>query len=239
MSALKKPPSAPPLNRDEIPRSAALLNMRLKELAEFCAPMRLSEADGFLAGIAVCPEPVSIEEWLPAILNLQPAEKVEAFLDPDLAESFAGLLLEGFNRVSDEMAGGAYLPIANADARDGEEFWHLWISGFAKAMALRPASWDRFALGDDLTRNALKGLRNLIKLQQRGGDLPAGDDSAMAALAPMLIPIWVGFLHSWLRSGSSAEYFEPPDFRPTAAPGRNDPCSCGSGKKYKKCCYLA
>jgi len=21
-------------------------------------------------------------------------------------------------------------------------------------------------------------------------------------------------------------------------PGRNDPCSCGSGKKYKKCCAL-
>jgi len=21
-----------------------------------------------------------------------------------------------------------------------------------------------------------------------------------------------------------------------AAPGRNDPCPCGSGKKYKKCC---
>jgi uncharacterized protein YecA (UPF0149 family) len=21
-------------------------------------------------------------------------------------------------------------------------------------------------------------------------------------------------------------------------PGRNDPCSCGSGKKYKKCCGL-
>jgi len=21
--------------------------------------------------------------------------------------------------------------------------------------------------------------------------------------------------------------------------GRNDPCACGSGKKYKKCCYLA
>ncbi|MGH7393345.1 MAG: SEC-C metal-binding domain-containing protein, partial [Candidatus Rokuibacteriota bacterium] len=20
--------------------------------------------------------------------------------------------------------------------------------------------------------------------------------------------------------------------------GRNDPCPCGSGKKYKKCCYL-
>jgi uncharacterized protein YecA (UPF0149 family) len=22
------------------------------------------------------------------------------------------------------------------------------------------------------------------------------------------------------------------------APGRNDPCPCGSGKKYKKCCFV-
>ncbi len=25
----------------------------------------------------------------------------------------------------------------------------------------------------------------------------------------------------------------------TSMPGRNDPCSCGSGKKYKKCCGKA
>jgi len=38
----------------------------------------------------------------------------------------------------------------------------------------------------------------------------------------------------------------PPAARPSAAPrtatgekvGRNDPCPCGSGKKYKRCCYL-
>lgn len=23
-----------------------------------------------------------------------------------------------------------------------------------------------------------------------------------------------------------------------SSPGRNDPCSCGSGKKYKRCCYM-
>jgi preprotein translocase subunit SecA len=45
-----------------------------------------------------------------------------------------------------------------------------------------------------------------------------------------------------LESGRHA----PPAARPTPAPrtatgekvGRNDPCPCGSGKKYKKCCYL-
>ncbi len=28
----------------------------------------------------------------------------------------------------------------------------------------------------------------------------------------------------------------PGDNKPTSKPGRNDPCHCGSGKKYKKCC---
>ncbi len=31
-----------------------------------------------------------------------------------------------------------------------------------------------------------------------------------------------------------AETVEP--IKADAKPGRNDPCSCGSGKKYKKCC---
>jgi hypothetical protein len=29
---------------------------------------------------------------------------------------------------------------------------------------------------------------------------------------------------------------KPDNAPPTALPGRNDPCHCGSGKKYKKCC---
>jgi uncharacterized protein len=27
-----------------------------------------------------------------------------------------------------------------------------------------------------------------------------------------------------------------PTLHKLAVPGRNDPCACGSGKKYKKCC---
>ncbi len=32
------------------------------------------------------------------------------------------------------------------------------------------------------------------------------------------------------------ERTRPPPVTVAAKPGRNDPCSCGSGKKYKKCC---
>jgi uncharacterized protein len=36
------------------------------------------------------------------------------------------------------------------------------------------------------------------------------------------------------RAGASAHRSEPP--RNASKIGRNDPCPCGSGKKYKKCC---
>ena len=31
--------------------------------------------------------------------------------------------------------------------------------------------------------------------------------------------------------------FNPATLKKTREPGRNDPCPCGSGKKYKDCCY--
>src|SRR5258708_39838811 len=34
-------------------------------------------------------------------------------------------------------------------------------------------------------------------------------------------------------------YLSPPIVNPNRNVGRNDPCPCGSGKKYKKCCLAA
>lgn len=31
-------------------------------------------------------------------------------------------------------------------------------------------------------------------------------------------------------------YLQRPIIRKIKVPGRNDPCHCGSGRKYKKCC---
>ena len=54
-------------------------------------------------------------------------------------------------------------------------------------------------------------------------------------------------LHDLANKGRSAEEIQAeedmiakaekaPTIHAQAAPGRNDPCPCGSGKKYKKCC---
>lgn len=47
---------------------------------------------------------------------------------------------------------------------------------------------------------------------------------------------------SFFRRDGEHWYFvhgeEPPSAQTTSKPGRNDPCRCGSGKKYKRCCAL-
>jgi len=41
---------------------------------------------------------------------------------------------------------------------------------------------------------------------------------------------------AWQREGATFEDIIDPYVRPEPKIGRNDPCPCGSGKKYKKCC---
>jgi uncharacterized protein len=54
--------------------------------------------------------------------------------------------------------------------------------------------------------------------------------------APDLIPQWVEILAEWRREHSDDYGRHTPQRRIKI--GRNNPCTCGSGKKYKKCCGL-
>ena len=40
----------------------------------------------------------------------------------------------------------------------------------------------------------------------------------------------------WYEKWEDEELLQMPYVRETPKIGRNDPCPCGSGKKYKKCC---
>lgn len=52
-------------------------------------------------------------------------------------------------------------------------------------------------------------------------------------LVPDALAEYAHFGRSVLRDAGGAE---PPAPKPVSKPGRNDPCPCGSGKKFKKCC---
>ena len=45
-------------------------------------------------------------------------------------------------------------------------------------------------------------------------------------------------IYSYAEQNSRPVHSEKPFIKPASEIGRNDPCPCGSGKKYKKCCLL-
>ena len=53
------------------------------------------------------------------------------------------------------------------------------------------------------------------------------------------LPQWDGVLPEERRREITKEFRSAKVFKNDAVVGRNDPCPCGSGKKYKKCCGQA
>jgi uncharacterized protein YecA (UPF0149 family) len=74
-------------------------------------------------------------------------------------------------------------------------------------------------------------------------DLPETSIADLRERAPDLITYMVLALNRWTK-GVPQTVFPPADgaLSPSSAPvrsnkvGRNDPCPCGSGRKYKRCC---
>ncbi len=81
-----------------------------------------------------------------------------------------------------------------------------------------------------------------VSAQQQERDLEALEtDTGM--MAPELVAAGVPAGRSLEEGGAMAEAAEdsravPRTYHADREPGRNDPCPCGSGKKYKKCCML-
>ena len=75
--------------------------------------------------------------------------------------------------------------------------------------------------------------RKLDELASQPGDQFTEMDEALDTIAPELIPECLEALHH-ARLALLAP--APPSEVPHKAVGRNDPCPCGSGKKFKKCC---
>jgi uncharacterized protein len=109
-----------------------------------------------------------------------------------------------------------------------------WSFGFWKGMLLRPYDWEPL-IRDDNTRALLAPILCFIETDD-GESVLRGNPDALDDLmidAAEMIPDVVPVIRQYWRSASMAK--QPR----SARPGRNDPCLCGSGKKYKRCCGLS
>ncbi len=220
-----------------IPRRLKLLEKKLGSLPLTSEPMLVSELDGFVAGVLVCPDLIMPGEWLPMVWGGGDEDTAPIFENAKQAEQLAGLVMEHYNATANDLHSGRYTPVFEIDTRHDEVLWELWIDGFETAMSLRPDSWATLLHSGEETRMALAGLITLTKINHGDSGLPEGDIRDLTEMAPDLIPFWVETLNAWRIGQHLASHpgTQAPSFGKV---GRNDPCPCGSGKKYKKCCGL-
>jgi uncharacterized protein len=130
-----------------------------------------------------------------------------------------------------------YRPLFVADdQKPSHNAVRAWARGFWRAMALAPATWSKL-VEDERTRVIIEPFVGFFDV---GGldsnEVPDDIDNLLDAEAA-LIPRMILVLRKLARIREAAG---PPAPLPRRIKiGRNDPCPCGSGKKYKRCCARA
>lgn len=205
-------------------------------------PMLLSELDGFLAGVLVCPDLILPSEWLPLVLSSGEDNTEVVFDNETQAQQLIALIMEHYNAMAEALNGGPgrLEPIFDVDERHNEVLWELWVDGFGQALKLRPATLLQITqAGDDEAVAALTGMAALLQIAAGESSLTDEEREALTLEAPDLIPEYIEALHAWRVAHHDTAV--PPlssILQAGSKVGRNDPCPCGSGKKYKKCCGL-
>ena len=207
--------------------------------------MTIAELDGYVAALIVCSEMIPPPEWLPGVWGGE-----HEFGDVDEAEATIAAVMGHYNRIARELAEHPedYAPVLEIDPNGGETLWEPWIDGFERAMRLRPDASEEIALSDDEEASAsISMIVALNDFYYGRSELTEEAEDELDRLAPGMIPEFVRNLNAWTKSwqiGKSGRdgagfhapsvHDDPPAFGRKV--GRNEPCPCSSGRKYKRCC---
>lgn len=218
---------APPLSDDE-----------LVELAEFLASaatpattMDLSMLDGFLTALAVGPNTLPPSRWLPAIWGDEMVWDSSA-----RAERILALILRHANSILFGLRANppTFSPLLYEHERAGtrQAAIEAWCVGFVRGMALDAAAWRPIEDDDKgsswLFPILLFGTAAGARILQENPILAERQDDYAAQLGEYVIAIMRWWLPRRRAAGANR--------RTAIRTGRNDPCPCGSGKKFKHCC---
>ncbi|WP_407160278.1 UPF0149 family protein [Bradyrhizobium sp. STM 3557] len=204
--------------------------------------MVLEELDGFIAGLLVCPELIPPGEWFARAVGLTTSRSAP-LRDLAHANEVLGLVMDYYNDVALTLARHPerYQPRFPIDDRNGDVIWELWLEGFAAAADLRRDAWGPLLDVGGTTTDAWTTLVLLMDIANGDPDMGAEDEARlrrdpMGAIRTAILALNAHRLSSAPQSSATVFTEQSNPFARMRKVGRNDPCPCGSGKKYKRCC---
>jgi uncharacterized protein len=240
---------APSGGREATGLDQALSEDELNELDDFLADesieetsMDVSTLEGFLTAIAIGPRTVMPSEWLPWVWDREDGEAEAEFVSAEQANRIMSLIMRQYNAVvqtfMDDPA--SFEPV----------FWFgdqwgaaEWCEGFLLGFQFSDEAWSLLAVGQPtwFTPFLRLGTDDGIEITKKSGDAETWMNEIELSLVKMHA-FWKdrratqpgGLVGDDFRLGGHKDVAQSVRGGPKI--GRNDPCPCGSGKKFKKCC---
>lgn len=208
----------------------------LSTLPQEGIPMTVSELDGYVTGILSCPDIIPPSEWLPHVWGESGGA---SFPDLAAANETISAVMAHYNAVAAGLTAGLWVePIYEIDPNSDETLWEPWVDGFSRALKLRPESWNAvLESGNQGARESLIFLMALQDIYEGRSRFSDEEIDEIDLQAPARVPNCVAAILLATRpelGAPAANSAEAPDR--VNRQERNEPCSCGSGRKYKQCC---
>ena len=234
---------------EAVTNDGALSEDDLDRLGDFldamAAPaMNLESVDGFFAALICGPEMVMPSEYLPVVFG-----EDAVFADDAQAADMLDLLMRHWNVIASVLlrtldVPEVYLPVLQEDG-DGVARGNDWARGFMQGVGMRPASWRELLDSDEYGGPLLP----MMMLEHEHDPDPAlrptlsmTPEKREELIQMMVASLTVIYRHfAPLRAGEGDALSRSSGVtQRRAGPkvGRNDPCPCGSGRKFKHCCAV-
>jgi uncharacterized protein len=212
---------------------------RLEELLEaevFAGDaMRLDEVQAVIAAVVTSPQPIPPAVWLPEVLG----QGVESADDPQVGEVVELLMRLNNDIAAALLADETISPMLYPLDEDCKEYdFSAWADAYIFGAGLG-GDWYELAgkHADDLSEllEPMFLLNGMLKEDaEKSGErwFSPVEEARLVNDIQESLPVIVQTLYNFWRAkrgGMTVQHEEPKS-------GRNDPCPCGSGKKYKQCC---
>jgi uncharacterized protein len=232
--------TAKPLSEREIRQ----LEKFLMDRDDLDAPMDISTLDGYLCAVLSGPNVIMPSQWMRWVWDMEHGEQSPAFRNEKQAQRILELLMRHANGIAGMLtyAPGDFEPLFYEHKTEGDTVTIVdeWCGGYVKGMSLDPAGWQPVKDAHPQWFEVIElygteeGWERLKTLVEEHPDNLHRHQALVEKITPAVRDIHAYWL---ARRGPAVDkvHSRQRPVRNAPTPGRNDPCPCGSGKKFKRC----
>ncbi len=205
--------------------------------------MNLEMLDGFFTALHCAPDMIPPSACLPEIWDGGEMSDEEIFENNEQFNMFLELVLRQWNDVLYRLENEeVFLPILLSDESNESFSGNDWAKGFVRGMGYHRDEWSDL-LNDEMEGGALVPIFTLYHEHDPDPSMrpykePVSEELREKLLAGLCAGVMRIYRYFAPHREISAQLAKQTGTirREQVKVGRNDPCPCGSGKKYKKCC---